>query len=230
MNYPETVTEFLTHVNGKVYSVCEVFYTIYLKDCTKPQEAAEQLRTFLENCLAIPSDYTLMVEGKYSEEEVGKTIGEIKPIPTQLVQNLMDKSPAEDQFYLELWTQMCNKTLFPNELTMVSAIIVLMYMPKIPYFCLPQVPTMEDEVYQECTRHVQEQIKRAIYAIEAGYPQKTQLAVQLMRLCNQIKGEKEKTVFIAQILGYYQGQIKQLMDSQKKEKSPNARQDDSGTE
>ena len=151
-------------------------------------------------------------------------------IPTQLVQNLMDKSPAEDQFYLELWTQMCNKTLFPNELTMVSAIIVLMYMPKIPYFCLPQVPTMEDEVYQECTRHVQEQIKRAIYAIEAGYPQKTQLAVQLMRLCNQIKGEKEKTVFIAQILGYYQGQIKQLMDSQKKEKSPNARQDDSGTE
>lgn len=158
MNYPETVTEFLTHVNGKVYSVCEVFYTIYLKDCTKPQEAAEQLRTFLENCLAIPSDYTLMVEGKYSEEEVGKTIGEIKPILTQLVQNLMDKSPAEDQFYLELWTQMCNKTLFPNELT------------------------------------------------------------------------KEKTVFIAQILGYYQGQIKQLMDSQKKEKSPNARQDDSGTE
>ena len=96
MNYPETVTEFLTHVNGKVYSVCEVFYTIYLKDCTKPQEAAEQLRTFLENCLAIPSDYTLMVEGKYSEEEVGKTIGEIKPILTRQVKSISKLFCIED--------------------------------------------------------------------------------------------------------------------------------------
>lgn len=215
MNYPETVTEFLTHVNGKVYSVCEVFYTTYLKTCDQPQVAAEQLRTFLENCIIIPSDYTLMVEGKYSEEEVGKTIGKIKPILTQLVQNLMDQSPEEEKFYLELWNQLCNKTLFPNDLALVSAIIVLMHIPKIPYFCLPQVPAMEDKVYQECTSHVQEQVKRAIYAIEADYPQKTQLATQLMMLCRQIEGEAEKTVFIAQILGYYQGQIKQLIDLQK---------------
>lgn len=227
MNYPATVMEFLTHVDGKVYSVCEAFYTTYLKACTQPKEAADQLRTFLENCITIESDSTLLVEGTYSEKDVGKTMGEINPILTKLVQNLMEQSPAEEQFYLELWIQLCNKALFPNDLAIISAIIALMYMPKIPYFCLPKVPIMEDEVYRDCSNRIQEQVKRAIYAIEADYPQRTQLAAQLMRLCSQIEGETEKTIFVAQILGYYQRQIMRLIDIKK----PNhAESDDSGVE
>lgn len=226
MNYPATVTEFLTHVDGKVYSVCEIFYSTYLKACTHPKEAADQLRIFLENCNVIESDATLPVEGTYSEAEVGKTIGEIKPIITKLVQNLTEQAPAEEQFYLELWNQLCNKMLFPDELAIVSAIIVLMYMPKIPYFWLPKVPAMEDEVYWDCSNRIQEEIKRAIYAIEADYSQRTQLATQLMRLCSQIEGETEKTVFVAQILGYYQRQIKRLIDIKK----TNHTESDSGVE
>lgn len=228
-NYPNSPDEFLKHVDGKIYDVCETYYLQYLKPSTTSEQAAHNLRLFYENCGYVDTDKALVVETQTAPEIFQKLIESNEDIVKRIIENLIALNLSEEDFYKQLWEQMQNKVVFPTEESIVSVVIELLFYPKVPYFQLPEVPTMDDDVYMETVQNVRSAYQKAIFAINFGYAQKTQIAEQLLRIVGELDSAQAKAVLVANIYGYYDTKIKQFKEKidelQKKLKKEEERPD-----
>ena len=98
---------------------------------------------------------------------------------------------------------MQNKILFPSDDAVVAIIIQLFFMENIPYYQLCTVDTMEDDEYVTLLESVKKMYQKAIFAINRGYLQKTQVAGQLLMILKEMPSMEEQEVFVAQLIGYY---------------------------
>ena len=76
---------------------------------------------------------------------------------------------------------------------------------------------MENYKYKEISDSISNEIAKAYFALQYGYTQKTELASQLYNIVKEQKSDEERIVLIANILGYYNSQIKMIYDRLKKE-------------
>lgn len=211
-NYPNSPDEFLKHVDGKIYDICETYYLQYLKPSTTSDQAAQNLRLFYENLGFVDTDKTIVVETKTAPDVFQKLIEGNEDIIKRVIENLLALNPSEEDFYKQLWEQMQNKVVFPTDESVVSIVISLLFYPKVPYFQLPKVPTMDDEVYIETFQSIKTHYLKAIFALNFGYAQKTQIAEQLLRIVGELQSTQEKAVLVANIYGYYDRQINQFKE------------------
>lgn len=208
--YPENTLDFLKHVDGKVYDVCAIFYLKYLKTASTAEIAAQRLREFYENCGYTESDQTIRVEAETAPETFSQLIDENRDIVAKIVENLIEQNPSVENFYQLLWKQMQNKILFPSDDAVVAIIIQLFFMENIPYYQLSTVDTMEDDEYVTLLESVKKMYQKAIFAINRGYLQKTQVAGQLLMILKEMPSMEEQEVFVAQLIGYYKSKNEYL--------------------
>ena len=208
--YPENTLDFLKHVDGKVYDVCAIFYLKYLKTAATAEIAAQRLREFYENCGYTESDQMIHVEAATAPETFSQLIDENRDIVAKIVENLIEQNPSVENFYQLLWKQMQNKILFPSDDAVVAIIIQLFFMENIPYYQLCTVDTMEDDEYVTLLESVKKMYQKAIFAINRGYLQKTQVAGQLLMILKEMPSMEEQEVFVAQLIGYYKSKNEYL--------------------
>ena len=209
-HYPDSPQQFMEHVAGKIFAVCEAYYLTYLKPCSTPEQAAQHLRIFLEFSKRRNTDHTLPVEGHTPPEDIARQMKDNAPIVYRLVDNLMEENPSEPDFYLMLWGQLQNQLLFPTHEAVVSSIILLFRLPQLPYFQLPEVPKMSEESFKSYGQQVLPLLEKAHFALNRGYRQKSQIAAQLIWLYNQLQDPQAQVVFVAQLLAYHMERCSRL--------------------
>ena len=150
------------------------------------------------------------VEAETAPETFSQLIDENRDIVAKIVENSIEQNPSVENFYQLLWKQMQNKILFPSDDAVVAIIIQLFFMENIPYYQLCTVDTMEDDEYVTLLESVKKMYQKAIFAINRGYLQKTQVAGQLLMMLKEMPSMEEQEVFVAQLIGYYKSKNEYL--------------------
>lgn len=208
--YPTNALEFLKCADGLMTAVCAAYYETYLEN---NPDAEKNLYIFCDNINYLPPEKgTISVKNNVPPEEYRKAYEKNKIIVNQLVENLQVKKESEQQFYKELWEQLKNPALFPTNVDRVAALIQFAEMDQIPYFQLGMEGEMSDEIYQSCTKAIIPQLKKALFAINCGYEQKTQLAEQLIQIASSLSDKDERRVFVAQIVAFYEHKVRKVVE------------------
>lgn len=207
--------DYLGKANYKnsLWDFCGNFYRLFLSN-----NIAEDSR--LENFILLlqwsgKSDESLAIDSLFQKNAYQKATDDIRAVVKKIVDNLVSENLDEEKFYEKLFIKICDDILFAEEIEIISAITLLILNPKIPYFKLGNAVKMDNDKYQEMSSNLHREISKAYFALQYGYAQKTELASQLYNIVKAQKKDEERIVLIANILGYYNSQMKLLYDKLK---------------
>lgn len=130
-------------------------------------------------------------------------------IVTQILDKLQKRNLDEHTFYTLLWEQICNDTLFPSDEEKIAVLVQLFNMPTLPYFQMEASHKMEDAEYSRWTDELLPKIQKAVYALNCGFEQKTQVTEQLLIIEKTITDDKAKQVFWSHIISFFERKIEQ---------------------
>ena len=212
-----TQIEFLSKAKYKqnIWNFCANYFELYLKDDYAPGERLKNFALLLE--WHGKSDETFEIDEILKKEDCQKTTNTILEFVNKIIDNLVTENLEEEDFYKRLLEKILDDVLFSTQLEKVCSIVIMILNPKIPYFKLGQATKMENDKYKEISDSISNEIAKAYFALQYGYTQKTELASQLYNIVKEQKSEEERIVLIANILGYYNSQIKMIYDRLKKE-------------
>ena len=145
------------------------------------------------------------------EEEVdAPTQKRIREMESQIVKELILQDVTEKKFYQELWKRFCDTLLISDRYQRAYFLLRTWLDPRIPYYRLGLGLRMDDETFQACVQQVELPFKKTRFAMNAGYPQKTQKASILMEIADAIPDQKQRVVFWALTLGRLEKEIVDL--------------------
>lgn len=90
---------------------------------------------------------------------------------------------------------------------------LLLYMwldPRIPYFQLGPGVSMDDDTYRACVQELELPYKKMLFAMYAGYPQKTQKASVLLKIADEIPDKNNRIVFWSLTISRLESKILKL--------------------
>lgn len=178
----------------------DICYQIYQLITSVKGQESKLLRFFYENSEMIDSSDEVMAEVVFSDAErktLEKSYG--KMIDGVLEAILRKQYPIE-QFYDELWKAIDENPLFKDEKTKVFAMYYIWIDSRVPYFQLDSGMKMGNMEFAEITRKKLEDIKKIRFILTAPMEQKTERASLLLKMLEECREEKEKTVLMVQIL------------------------------
>lgn len=145
------------------------------------------------------------------EDEIDfSTQDRIREMESQIVKELIFQDATEETFYAEIWKRISDKLLVSDSYQRAYFLLRMWLDSRIPYYQLGLGVTMDDETYSECVQEVKLAYKQMLFAMNAGYPQKTQKASILMKIAEEISDQKQRIVFWALTLGRLEKQIVEL--------------------
>lgn len=209
---PSDYLEKAKHKNC-IWDFCGNFYRLFLSNNITKDSKLQNFILLLQ--WSGKSDESLTIDSLFQKDVYQKTTTDILPVVKKIVDNLVSENLDEDKFYEELFTKICDDILFTEEIEIICAITVLILNPKIPYFKLGKAVKMDNDKYQEMSSNLHSEISKAYFALQYGYSQKTELASQLYNIVKAQKKDEERIVLIANILGFYNSQMKLLYDTLK---------------
>ena len=202
-----SIIEYISTIDGYLGDICSDVYFLYLK---KNEQAYNDFRTFLESWYDIESNKSIPVKVYYSEDHYRQCFDDIRPVIDRLLSNLVEKNYPSETFYNNLWDSINNDVLFDSDLEKICAVLFILLSSKIPYFQMEEALRMSDDEYWNVSRDVDEQYKKAVFALNRGYDQRTEVASQIVRFFKEIEGETQQVVYIAKLIGYFRFEIHRL--------------------
>ena len=200
MSLKDSARDFLSHIDGDYRDICTKYYFEFLKK-TLTEDGGKLLEVLFTWDLI--SNKKNRLDKQFSDEEYEAFADEAKSILTTVIENLINDNLPEEQFYSQLWSIISNSIMFKDDNQRIGALIFLIRNPRIPYFKLTEGITMSDDEYNSIVASVKKCAKKAFFAINRGYKQKTQVASNILLLLDEIEGENEKAVFLSLVLSYY---------------------------
>lgn len=202
-----SVIEYISTIDGYLGDICSDVFFLYLK---RNDQAYNNLRIFLESWYDIESDKSTSVKIYYSEDDYRDCFDDVRPVIDRLLSNLIEKNYPAETFYSNLWDSINNDVLFDSDLEKICAVLFVLLSSKTPYFQMEEALRMSDEDYWKVSREVDEQYKKAVFALNRGYDQRTEVASQIVRFFKEIEGETQQVVYIAKLIGYFRFEIHRL--------------------
>ena len=193
-----------------IFNFCANYYFLFLFN--QPSE-----ETVHSNFLSLmlwnrTSEESYKIEKKFTEQQYESVRADVWKITDRILDNLISEKPNEDLFYRKLYAKIFDELLFSTDLEIICALSFLVVCPRIPYFQLFDGLKMDLDEYSAITTSIYKQISKAIFAIYYGYEQNTELASQFYEIVKELEGDKKRIVFIAQLISFYNSQIKRLID------------------
>lgn len=201
------IIEYISTIDGYLGDICSDVYFLYLKE---NDQAYNNFRTFLENWYDIESDKSISVKSYCPEDDYRKCFDDIGPVIDRLLSNLVEKNYAAEAFYNKLWDSINHDGLFGSDLEKICAVLFVLLSSKIPYFQMETALRMSDEEYWKVSQDIDEQYKKAVFALNRGYDQRTEVASQIVRFFKEIEDETQQVVYIARLIGYFRFEIHRL--------------------
>lgn len=210
MTTEKNLRQYLEHISGSLPDICaEIFYCFLKEDSSN---AARNFQCFLELWPDVGTDQTAEAGKYFSEEEYEKTFESIRPIISTLLNNLVEENTPADQFYARMWDSISNKDFFPSDVECICAILYALASPLIPYYQMKDPVRMDNEKFNEIGKIIKPQVKKALFALNRKYRQRTEVSSQLVFLLEEIDDVEQRIVFMAKLIGYYQIREKRLFD------------------
>lgn len=203
--------KYLKNVSYKksIGDFCYHYYNFFIKDVSEEQALNNFIR-FLK--WDKDSEESIELEKILSEDDYEQTTNEVAPIVKKILDNLIIKNLKEREFYNALMKKIQDNIIFSEKETVCSMVILLIE-KRIPYFELEEAKKMEEQEFQNISKSIENDIKKAYFIMEYGYDQKTEVASQLYRLIEEQKDEKQKYVLLSNILGYFEEKIEYLISN-----------------
>lgn len=214
----QNIIEYISNITGSLGDVCSEIYFLYLKE---NDQASNNLRTFLENWFEIDSDKSVSVKEYFPEDNYQECFDDINPIIDRLLTNLVEKNHPVENFYSNLWDGINNDILFDSDLEKICAVLFVLLSPKIPYFQMGDAMRMDDDEYRSVSRDVEHWYKKAVFALNRGYEQRTEVASQIVDIFKEIVDEKQQIVYVAKLIGYSRYEIHRLEEQIKELRAKN---------
>lgn len=115
----------------------------------------------------------------------------------RILSNLIKKNVTEAEFYDDLWNRLQDDILSADRESKNVLLVRFWVDPRTPYYQLDKGCTMDNDEFGAAVEAIDAHIKKALFIIHAGLPQKTQKASLLMDLAEEIKNPRERAVFWA---------------------------------
>ena len=178
----------------------DIAYAIYEQIIVDDDKKIESFIFFLENSEDIESSDEKHIQRIFSEEEKYQYIRDYGKIIDGTLEALLKKNYSKEKFYIELWKFIEDNPLLDNKKLKAFALYYIWIDIRIPYYELEEGVKMSNEVYSNIRQKMMNEIKKARFIINCPTEQKTERASRLIKMLEEMAGEKEKAVFMAQIL------------------------------
>lgn len=212
----KNLRQYLEHISGSLPDVCAEIFYLFLKEDSS--NAARNFQSFLELWPDVDTDQTVEAKKYFSEEEYEQAYDSIRPIISTLLNNLVEENVPAEQFYTRMWGSISNKDFFPSEVECICAILYVLASPLIPYYQMKAPVQMDNEKFHEIGKIIRPQVKKALFALNRKYRQRTEMSSQLIFILDEIDDVEQRIVFMAKLIGHYQMREKRILDILKKYK------------
>ena len=198
----KAVRNFLSHVDGNSLDICAEFYERLLLPESDFEKASELLRCFLDE-YGTHSDKTEKIKPRFSEDAYNESLKKVKDFIRRIIKNLVQQNLAEEIFYQKLLENIKNETIFSSECEVVCAIGYCIASMQIPYYQMGKSIQMTDDEFKAASKEILPSLKKMSFILNRGYDQNTEIASQILLLLDSLPNQAQKTVLLAQLLGFY---------------------------
>lgn len=210
VNWSAEISNIFEQNSTCLYQICKLFVDLLEKNSNTAKEGFQYFLTEVsppryteEN---IPDDLFEIDETEIDSDTQIRII----EMERQLVKELIFRDVSVDEFYEEMWKRISD-TLLVSDIYQKSFFLYQMWLdPRIPYFQLGLGVDMDNETYKDYAHRLQPEFKKALFVMNAGYPQKTQKASVLLKISDDITDPNERIVFWSLTIGLLENRIAKL--------------------
>lgn len=178
----------------------DIAYAIYNQIMLADSDRIECFIYFLENSENVESSDEKHIERVFSEEEKYQYANDYGKIIDGTLEALLKKNYVKEKFYSELWKFIEENPLLDTEKIKAFTLFYIWIDARIPYYELDEGIKMSNDEYANIRQNMIEDIKKARFIIYSPSKQKTETASRLVKMLDDIKDDKGKAVFMAQIM------------------------------
>ena len=215
-------TEFSKAVEENKHCLYDIFKACMDLLIENSDSAQEGFQYFLNQVQMPRYNSDEIPEGFFNIEENeidDPTQMRIREMESQIVKELIFQDVSEKVFYGEIWKRMSDPLLVSDSYQKSYFLLRMWLDSRVPYYQLGLGVNMSNEAYKKCVQQVNSSYKKMLFAMNAGYPQKTQKASILMKIAEEIPSQEQRIVFWALTLGRLERQIIDLKQQVKELKS-----------
>lgn len=184
--------------DGELQDISYAVYNIIKKSDVKNQ--ASLLQFFIERSEDIESNEEMHIEKIYSEEEKYQYRIEYGKMIDGTLESLIQKGYSCEKFYSDLWKFIENSPVLSDDKARAFAVYYIWIDVRVPYFELDDGIKMSNEDYSTISDKLSNKIKKARFILTAPANQRTERASRLLDILEGLNDNKEKTVFLSQII------------------------------
>lgn len=188
--------QFLKTVKGETFDICAKIYLVI----ESSREPAQVLRWLFEKGYYVESDESIEVEAYITLVKYKEMRQRLEKDVQKLLDDLIKQNVAEIEFYQSLWNSMNDVERFCDKAEQIYALYSIYIDPRVPYFQLCELVTMENETVLEITTSIENDIKKLIYLLFYEFEQKTEEAAALLDVLDSKSNKEEKIVLMAHLL------------------------------
>ena len=133
-------------------------------------------------------------------DDLSLCINKFKNLITGAMDLLFNEEYTSEVFYTKLWETM-NLLLEPcTDIERGVCLQLVLGDSRMPYQLIPQGIRMNEEEFQEITRAISPQLITMSYVLHLPTSQRTESASRILWILEELKGEKQKTVFLSSLM------------------------------
>lgn len=210
VNWGVEFSNIIKHNRRCLYEICKLCTKLLEKNIETAQEGFQYFLMQVPLPRYNPDEVPEELFNVEEDEIDLPTQKRIREMESQIVKGLIFQDVSEEVFYEEIWKRISD-TLLVSDSYQKSFFLLHMWLdPRVPYYRLGLGVTMDKETYKECVQQVKLSYKKMLFAMSAGYPQKTQKVSILMKIAEEIPSQEQRIVFWALTLGRLERQIVEL--------------------
>ncbi len=180
-----------------------ISYYVYLKIISVPGREPELLKFALEQYEQTEPTENAQLEKVFTRDEKDSYEDTYGKNVDGMLEAFLKKGLDSETFYQELWKGIQENPVLETDKEKAFAFYFILIDVRIPYFELEPGIEMSNEEYINIQNELSEEMKRARFILYAPTKQKTARTSRLIHMLDQLGDERQKAVFMAQILNIF---------------------------
>lgn len=190
------MSKFLSTVKGESFDICAAIFKMILSS----ENPETMLSYFLFNGKNIKSSEAEDVAAYFTALQIQHLKRNCEGMVDGILNKLVCTNLTENEFYTKLWLCIQNDSMFAAEAEKIYALYSIYSDPRLPYFQLDSGLKMSNEQFASTTNDIFDDIKKAIFILNAKLEQRTEVASLLMQILKSYDSIEKQSVMLAQIL------------------------------
>lgn len=177
-----------------------IAYCIFEEISSQSGHESEALEYFYECAEDIISEGGTQIKEIFTNEDKIHFALTYGKLIDGALEALLQKNCSCTEFYAELWDFIEHNTILTEKKQKAFALYYIWIDARIPYYQLDAGIRMDNIVYKTLIEKLKFTIKKARFILYTPTEQRTERASRLLKLLDEVEGEDEKAVLMAQIL------------------------------